>query len=465
MRLNEDNGGGIGGGIEGRTAGLDSNDVSAGPGPVPAGGRIRSVDVLRGAALLGILMINILSFSFPDIAIKIPTIAGGMKGVDLAAWWVGYLFFYNKCMPVFSMLFGAGLVLMLERYSKTGISFRKFWYRRVLWLLVIGLLHFYFLWIGDILYYYAICGLIIFLFRTASAKKLVLLGSIVYLIGALPPVASGFYFEHLRTGMPVIEKKLAEERTLTPREESQLKSWTGITESLQPSNEQLDKNREIYRGGYLGILKQRAPEALMMQTWILLVFIIWRVGGLMILGMGLMKVNVFSASRSGTFYAVMSIVGYGIGLPLVATGADGLIAHNFDFVYIFKMGGVFNYFGGPLVALGHVGIVMLICRSKFMERMKLMLASVGRMALSNYLSQTIVFTTIFFGYGLGLYGRFGRAALVLAVLGMWVVQLVVSPLWLGYFRFGPAEWLWRSFSYGRRQPFRIRTGVLADRGE
>jgi uncharacterized protein len=172
--------------------------------------------------------------------------------------------------------------------------------------------------------------------------------------------------------------------------------------------------------------------------------------------MGLMKLGVFSASRSRRFYATMVALGYGIGLPLMVFDALQLIDHRFSTQYELHGGMLYNAFGSLIVALGHVGLVMLIIQSGAIAWLIRRLAAVGRMALSNYLTHSIVCTTLFYGYGFGLFGTINRTGLAAIVLAIWTFQLIVSPIWLKYFRFGPAEWLWRSLTYWRLQPMRVK---------
>jgi uncharacterized protein len=175
----------------------------------------------------------------------------------------------------------------------------------------------------------------------------------------------------------------------------------------------------------------------------------------MLIGMGLMKLGVFSAQRSRRFYLWMVAIGYGIGLPLIAFDGWELIRHNFSNSYQMHGGMLYNYFGGLVVALGHVGMMMLVVQSGAIKWLTDRLAAVGRMALSNYLTHSIVCTTLFYGYGFGLFGDINRKGLAAIVLIIWVSQLLISPIWLRHFRFGPAEWLWRSLTYWKLQPLRV----------
>jgi uncharacterized protein len=179
-------------------------------------------------------------------------------------------------------------------------------------------------------------------------------------------------------------------------------------------------------------------------------------GGRMLLGMGLMKLGVFAAERSRSFYTWMTALGYGIGLPLMIFDATELIRHEFKSDYILQGGIFYNAFGSIVVALGHVGLIMLIVQSGALTWLTRRLAAVGRMALSNYLTHSIVCTTLFYGYGFGFFGQINRTGLAAIVLTIWLVQLWISPIWLKHFRFGPAEWLWRSLTYWRIQPMKLR---------
>ena len=414
--------------------------------------RLGAVDTLRGFALLGILVMNIYAFAMPFAAYSNPLIYGGPTGVNFGTWVVTHLLFDQKFMTLFSMLFGAGLILMYQRAQARGARLGGVYYRREFWLLVIGAAHGYLLWFGDILFHYALCGMLIYPFRRRSPRTLVIL-AVVLLLVALPlSTGMGTFMVGMRDAAAEAQALLDRGEELDPEQQEVLDAWNEMAPMMAPDAEEMTRQVEIHRGGYLEILLERAPTVFMMQTFMVFTFIIWRVGGLMLLGMALMKLGVFSAARSAGFYRWCLGLGYGLGLPLAALSAYDLNAHGFDGFYIFKFGVYTNYFASIAVAFGHLGVVMLVCRGGFLPRLRARLAAVGRMALTNYLMHTILLTTVFYGYGLGLYGhieRFPQMAFVAAVLAL---QLWWSPLWLERFRFGPFEWLWRSLTYWRRQP-------------
>lgn len=458
--------------------------------PVAAAERYFAVDALRGFALLGILAMNIVLFSWPQVAYGKPIRGGGFEGTDRVVWFVNHLVFEAKMMTIFSMLFGAGLVLMDGRAAKRGVSIRGVYYRRILWLLLLGMIHAYLIWSGDILVMYAETGLFLYFFRNLRPRTLIVTGVVSLVL--FVPLMMGFSvwvngvklaFERLEaqqqaaqaaaipdrakaaedpkpaTG-PVADTKKADTK---PRSPDQWKHdlWKEhLQEFLEPTPEQRrnrwDKEMTAHRGSYIEVVKHRAPAMLVGQILMLIFAVPFFTGGRMLIGMGLMKLGVFSASRSRPFYLAMMLAGYGIGIPLMVYDARRLIAHEFSSRYKFFEGGMFyNDFGSIIVALGHVGAMMLIVQSGALGWLVRRLAAVGRMALTNYLTHSIFFTTLFYGHGFGLYGTINRTGLAAMVLAMWAFQLVVSPIWLRHFRFGPAEWLWRSLTYWQPQPMRI----------
>ncbi len=428
--------------------------------PVSSSERYFAVDVLRGFALLGILAMNIVAFGWPMAAYGNPTRGGGFEGLDRAIWFFNHLFFEGKMMTIFSMLFGAGLVLMDQRAEARGARIRGVYYRRVFWLLLIGLIHAYLIWNGDILVLYAECGFLLYLFRNLRPKTLIIVGisALLFVVPLLLGFGAAFDYMRAATARVEAQKKAGEEPTELDQKLHDI--WKEkIEENVSPTSEQRAKSwtEELvaYRGGYLGIVKHRAFQLLMEHTVGFLLGGFFFAVSRMLVGMGLMKLGVFSAQRSTRFYAWMVGLGYGIGLPLMVFDALQLIRHDFGVDYEMHGGALYNVFGSLIVAMGHVGLLMLVVQSGALAWLTRRLAAVGRMALSNYLTHSLVCTTLFYGYGIGFFGLINRTGLAAIVLTIWVFQLVISPIWLKHFRFGPAEWLWRSLTYWRLQPMRV----------
>jgi uncharacterized protein len=429
--------------------------------PVSGSERYFAVDVLRGFALLGILAMNIVSFGWPWPAYGNPTRGGGFTGLDRGVWFFNHLFFEEKMMTIFSMLFGAGLVLMDQRAEARGARIRGVYYRRVLWLLGIGLVHAYLIWMGDILVLYAECGLLLYLFRNLRPRTLIVCGILALLMTVPITLGWGAIADYLKATATRVDAQIKAGETPRKEDKRLHDAWTnGFQEFVAPSpnveQKSWDQEMAAYRGGYRGIVKYRAPLVFGIQTIFAILFgMVFVALGRMLIGMGLMKLGVFSAQRSRRFYLWMAAIGYGIGMPLMIFDAQELIGHNFSHDYSLHGGKFYNAYGSVVVALGHVGLLMLIVQSGALSWLTNRLAAVGRMALSNYLTHSIVCTTLFYGYGFGLFGHINRTGLAAIVFTIWVCQLVISPIWLKHFRYGPAEWLWRSLTYGQPQPMRV----------
>lgn len=402
------------------------------PAPVRDADRIVSMDVLRGFVLLGILVMNIQSFAMPIAAYMNPTAYGDLTGANLWVWIVSHLFFDQKFMTIFSLLFGAGVLLMTERAGDEGGRLHR---RRMGWLVLFGLLHAHLLWYGDILYTYGMCGLAAYFFRHAAPRTLLMAGAAFILIGLLLPIGLG--------------------AIMPPEELTKVRD-----ESWQPTAEVRERELNAYRGGPLAQAAHRSPEALLFQTFYFFLFAFWKVFGLMLVGMALLKLDVFTARRSVSFYAKFAAVNLAIGLPIVIYGMLQNFAHGWSVEYSMFLGAGYNYVGSTFVSFGYIGLFMAIVRAGAIEALTARLAAVGRMAFSNYILQTLIATTIFYGHGFGLFGSVERTGQVAIVLAVWALQLFVSPIWLRHYQFGPLEWVWRSLTYGAPQPMR-RTQQLA----
>jgi len=424
--------------------------------PVSLDNRIDTIDILRGIALLGILVINAGMFGLPQIAINNPQLVGNASGANLAVWAVSRVFFFQKFMAIFAMLFGAGLILMYQRAEDSGQVMGKTYYRRLRWLLVFGLIHGYLIWWGDILFHYAASGMLLYPLRRWSARKLIVLGVIAFFIGSLFFFGLGLFFDFCRTTVAEGEAAVAAGEPMTEIQKSMTEVWGNIETQLLPSQEKIDKEIETYRGNYWQVISGAAPAVIVLQTFVFIFYIVWRVVGCMLVGMGLMKLGVLAARSSPRAYRIAMIAGYAIGLPLIGYTTYQMIAGGFEFKYMFGFYALYDHIGIILITAGHIGLIMLICQSNILMGLKKRLAAVGRMAFSNYLMHSVIMAFIFYGYGLGQYGRIGYFGLMGIVLGIWILQLYLSPWWLQRYRFGPLEWLWRSLTYRKKQPMRIR---------
>ncbi len=402
-------------------------------GPVERAGRIVSIDVLRGFAVLGILVMNIQSFSMISAAYLNPNAFGDLTGPNHLVWFMSHLFADSKFMTIFSLLFGAGVVLMTSRRVEAGKPAAGVHYRRMFWLIVIGILHGHFLWYGDILYAYGMCGFVIFLFRRRSPRFLIIAGTLAVAVGSLLTL---FWQVTMPYWPPEVVVEVKSEWWVPPAENVQTEV-------------------DAYRGSWSEQQPIRSAKATYMETNHFFTETMWRAGGLMLIGMALFKLGIFGAERSRKFYLQMAGWGLGIGMPSVVLGVLFCDRSSWDFRTAFFGGSQFNYWGSLLVAAGYIGVVMLACKQPGLEHLTRPLAACGQMALSCYLLQTIICTTIFYGHGLGLFGSVSRVGQAGIVFGVWALLLIVCPLWLRYFRFGPFEWLWRSLTYLKPKPMKV----------
>lgn len=401
-------------------------------GPVELQERIGSIDVLRGFAVLGILIMNIQYFSMISAAYMNPTVYGDLNGANWLVWLYSHLFADMKFMGLFSVLFGAGVLLFAVHAEAKGVKAAGLHYRRTFWLLLFGMLHGYCLWDGDILFAYAMCAFLVFPFRRLKPTKLLILGLL------LVSVCSIFYF-----GGGVMMPHVPQEA----RETMSREWWS-------PDGDTIDLEVEAYRGSYAEQMTVRVPSNLMMQTLVFLTILLWRAGGLMLIGMAFLKWGILSAKRSNRFYLLMLCFGFGIGIPLILYGVGQHIENGWSFEYCFFLGMQFNYWGSLFIVAGYIGVIILAVRLIKNPRILAPLAATGRMAFTNYILQTVICTTIFYGHGFGLFGSVERTGQILIVFGIWIFEILLSMLWLKYYRFGPLEWLWRSLTYWKFQPMR-----------
>jgi uncharacterized protein len=426
--------------------------------PVQQADRITSVDALRGFSLLGILLLNIASFGLPFAAYMNPTVYGGATGADLNVWIIANTFFDGKFRCIFSMLFGAGAFILLDRAERrgAGIEAADVYYRRTMWLILIGLLHAHLIWAGDILYGYGVVGLLLFPLRRLSAKALIITGTVLIILHSLQGLGAGYGIGELR------DKAIAAEKATTPTEDEQktLQEWKQLADMFEPKKEAVEKEVKTHRGGWLENLPLRSSEAAMFEFTMFFQFLFLDVLAMLIMGMGLAKAGVFDASRGYNFYTILALAGFAIGVPVNYWATQQWVAANFTAPTYFTYLGSTADLGRFSVAMGYTGLVMMACKSG-LTFITGPLAAVGRMALSNYLLTSILCTLFFNGYGLGYFGKLQRHELYYVVLGMWTINLIISPLWLRHFRFGPAEWAWRSLTYWQRQPMRRQPAVPA----
>ncbi|MCA9304298.1 MAG: DUF418 domain-containing protein [Phycisphaerales bacterium] len=396
--------------------------------PVRAGERLKSLDVLRGFALLGILAPNVVSFGWPGMAMVDHHVLG-----DTRANYLGHAItstvFLGKFMFLFAMLFGAGVIVYAHKYDRadepTKLSTGGWlWHRRCLVLLFFGLIHAYLFWYGDILTWYAVAGMtIVWWIRRVRTSILLPLAIGLYLLGTT--LLAGFSAMGL---WAVQEGHISQDELLGGGTEREIIAYTGT---------------------WLDALRIRFTSTIFMHL-LLLPFFVPAIVGLMSLGMVLMRNGVLAGQKSVRFYLTTGVVGVVLG-GAITLGVFALTGGGHDWRANFMWQPLAQPVGIPL-ALGYAMLIITVSKTPMLNFISTPLAAVGRMALTNYFLHTLLCTTFFYGYGLGYFASVEYPQLWLVIGAVWTVNVAFSLFWLRFFRFGPFEWLWRCMTYGKLLP-------------
>lgn len=400
--------------------------------------RINTLDAIRGAAVLGILLMNIVDLAMPGYAYYDPYYYGGAEGVNFATWAINYALFDGKMRGLFTMMFGASTVLIAERALKSGESPARTHYARMFWLLVFGMIHVWFIWYGDILVLYAVAGAIAFIAWRWSVRSLIATGVILLTVKLL---LAGWTYSSLH-GLE--EAASAPDAPASVRQE-----WQATQEHMTfPAPE---TQLEGYRGSYVDAFKTRAPITMYILTEAHPLAITDTLA-LIAFGMALFRLGFFSGAWSSATYRRIAFWGFVICVPLHIPLILWNDADRFSPITLHLTEALHLSLLRPWLVLSHASLVILFMQSGAARWLADRLVATGRMAFSNYIASSIICVLIFHGYGLGLYGHLERWQCYLLVPLIWAVLLGWSKPWLEHHAYGPLEWLWRSLTRGRRQP-------------
>ena len=388
--------------------------------------RHHSLDLIRGIAVLAILVVNIWAFSMPFAAYTNPPVHGDLTGTNLLVWLFSYILFQEKFITIFSILFGAGIALFVEHARNRGAAVTVLHYRRMSALLLIGLLHAYGLWSGDILTAYALIGMVLYWFLDCSNKTLLWLAAALMTMSLLLILLLAVALPK----MPAAE-------------------LTELRNFWQPSAEQLQTEINNFRSGWLQQMASRVPLSYQMQEMMLSFYSI-RLLGQMLLGVYLYRIGFLTGAWSTLRYLVVMLLGLGIGGAMAYRGASGNLAAGFSFEHALGYGQLWNSIGSLLMAMGYMSLFVLWSRSAFAAPLRQLLQRAGRMAFTLYLASTVICTTLFYGHGFGWFGSLDRTALMGVVLAVWLVLLAFAQYWLARHQQGPLEQFWRYCTYGRQ---------------
>lgn len=427
--------------------------------PVVQNKRIDILDSLRGVAILGILLMNIPAFSFFTVD---PLVRNEYGTINYSIWRFVSWIADGTQRALFSMLFGAGILLFIRSKEKSQsiISASDYFFRRQLWLVVFGLINIYiFLWHGDILFDYGVYGLLIFVFRTLTPKKL-LIAAAVCLLLMLARENRNLYLDKrtIARGEAVMKIDTTVAK-LTDRQSEHLAHMEDFKKgsTAESKIKRVQRANRMMRSTHEDIYEYRV-ERYMNNLFNYSYFGIWDVFLFMFIGMAFFKLGIITGNASVKLYAVLCTVGLGLGLLVSYVDMQPMIDAKFNrFEYTKQTSLSFFELGRTLRSLGFFGLLMLMYKSGIFKWFFKLMKPVGQMAFTNYLTQSIACAIVFYGIGFGLYGKLERYEVYIILLCIWVAQIIWSHLWLRYFQYGPFEWIWRQLTYLKRLPLKKST--------
>jgi uncharacterized protein len=408
------------------------------------GARYIELDALRGFAVMGILAMNIVGFALPGNAYMNPDMAGGSTGADLLSWFFGFIFIDGKMRGLFSLLFGASLFLVTSLAEAKGQSPAKTHYSRMFWLGFFGLIHFFFLWFGDILFLYAAIGSIAYLFRNSTAESLIKKAVAIYVGGFVMwafLMATIFVFQS-QVEIPGADIAMVE-------------AYQEMLDGMGFTSAAIAKDVALYQSGFVDIANHKLTTMTFQPL-----YSIFQAGletlPFMMLGIAMMKNGFFLGKLSHEAYRKWAL--WMILTGTILSTALALLAYYSEFepVLLINITIAWTLPTRMMMTIGYAALLIVLIQQYSHHWLIRRVAAAGRAAFTNYLGTSVIMCAIFYGWGFGLYGEINRSMLWLFVIGMWCVMLLWSQPWLMRNRYGPLEWLWRTLSRGQVQPLAIR---------
>jgi uncharacterized protein len=428
--------------------------------PIAQSERIIILDSLRGIAILGILLMNIPAFGLASTIIDDPSVLHE-TGRNYYLWYIfGAGVFEGSQRALFSMLFGAGTLIFTSRLEKRteGLMPAELFFRRQLWLLVFGLFNaFVLLWFWDILYHYAICGMILFAFRRLKPKQLLIAAGLCFLLATARENRDFYKDKSVIAEGETIAAIDTTKIKLNDKQKEKMAAMEEIKERSKPESrkKRMENQTKQNRGTYAEVYEARGNRSADSETNGMYYFLIWDILLFMFTGMAFFKMGILQGEAKTKVYAWMAVIGLAAGLPISWLYLQPDIQYHFNWFEIVKHKSFEFYELQRLVhSIGIFGFIMLLYKSGWFKWLFALMRPVGQMAFTNYIMQSFLCGLFFYGFGFGFFGKLQRYELYYVVLAVWIIEITWSHIWLRYFRFGPLEWCWRSLTYWKRQPFR-----------
>ncbi|PUA28332.1 MAG: hypothetical protein B0W54_17865 [Cellvibrio sp. 79] len=380
--------------------------------------RALPLDVLRGVAVLGILLINLYSFALPSDMRANPLQLDNPSVLDTFFWYFLSIFIDGKCIALLSLCFGASMEYFARRHQQSELQERRLW-----WLAVIGSVHGYLLWSGDILFTYAVMGWVAWQWRRLDQRQLLVAGAALIFMQSLTLLMFAILPESFH------------------------KEW-----AVYATPAEISKEIALYRQSWTEQFPARAAEFFGLQMMVVITG--WPNLGLMLVGMAMARQGWFSVGISRPIGNLLTGLTLGTGFCLVATSVFIGWAKNFPATYVYMSGAAMHLLGSMLMAIGYAIVGVRYCQSDSFVLLRKLVTPIGKMAMSFYVLQTLVCTFIFYGFGAGLFAHFALSQLMLFAVIFWLAQILLAHCWLRYFYMGPLEYLWRCLAYRESLPWR-----------
>ncbi len=404
-------------------------------------GRIATLDIVRGVGVMGILAMNIVAFAMPVAAYINPLAYGSESPIDLASYAVNFVLVDGRMRGLFSFLFGASMLLVIERARARDENIASVHFRRMIVLLLFGAIHFYFIWFGDILFGYALAGMVAFFYRHLSPARLIGWGTGFVLVQFV-----------LMASLAGNVSELSEAISRPGASVEALTQWRSATAWVRvPTPGELSQQMALYQGPWSGIASNQLTHHLLDPLFYGILFG-FETLGYMLFGMAALRTGFLTGSMADRTYRRIARAGFLSTIPIYLLLAWLIFREGFSPVILVACSMAATILVRPAMIIAIAALVILLARDGGWLTSRV--AAAGRAAFTNYLGTSILMTGLFYGWGIGLYGELSRAELWLPVLGTWLVMLAWSKPWLDHFHYGPLEWLWRSLSRGKFQPMR-----------
>lgn len=396
--------------------------------------------------MLGIYWINIIIFALPSGSYYLPILGEQLHIPEFIYWSFTEVFVEGSMRGLFSILFGASAMVFLDeaKLAHQGLDVVDRYYRRNLLLVVFGLIHSYLLlWPYDVLYAYGLLGLFLFPLRKLSSPLLIVFGCLLLLYSHVNLVTNFSKLASTETAITKNDKNIDNEQS----------AYQGENHVRDKIRDVIEENSQIsyYHSSYSRILNYQLNDVIDQHSSVMYTQHIFDIGGMMLIGMALLKLGVLSGQRPRRYYMTMALAGYLSGGLFRIIGIYMQLKYDFDLFEDKGNSGIDYDIGRLPITLGHIGVIGLLCQNIKMQFLINTLAAVGRLALTNYIMQTIISIFLFYGFGFTLFNKLNSLQIITVCLGVWAFQITFSLLWLQKFRLGPLEWLWRSLIYGKRQ--------------